>query len=138
MGSNRERQTAEADSRRILLVEDNDTNRHMLEEYLRAICGYQVLSLAGGSNFFQTLADFQPNLILLNLKLPDIDCYTLLENIQHRLEWCHIPVIVICGLAFRADEQRVFSLGVRRYFIKPVNLTDLRQAIKEELRSLTA
>ena len=137
MGSNRE-QTAEADSKRILLVEDNDINRQMLQEYLRSICGYQVLSLAGGSNFFQTLADFQPNLILLNLNLPDIDSCTLLENIQHRLEWCHIPVIVICGLAFKADQQRILSLGVRRYFIKPVNLTNLRQAIKEELHGLIA
>lgn len=126
----------DAAPQRILLVEDNDLNRQMLDDYLD-VCGYQVLSLPGGSGFFQALADFQPNLILLDLRLPDINGYTLLEQLQQETEWRHIPVIVVSAYAFRADQQRALSLGVRQYFVKPVNLSDLRKAIQEELSGLT-
>lgn len=117
---------------RILLVEHNALNRQMLSEYL-VDCGYQVLSLSEGGGFFQTLAEFQPSLILLELRLPDIDGYTLLQQLQQRTEWRHIPVIVVSTLAFRADQQRALDLGVSRYFIKPVNINGLMQAIQEEL-----
>ncbi len=127
---------AQADPKRILLVEDNELNRQMLDDYL-VYCGYQVLSIASGANFFQVLADFQPNLILLDLKLPGINGYTLLEQIQQETDWRHTPVIVVSAFAFKADKQRALSLGARRYFVKPVNLFDLRQAIQDELRGLT-
>ena len=124
---------ADAVPRRILLVEDNDLNRQMLDDYL-VVCGYQVLSLAGGSGFFQALTDFQPHLILLNLKLPDIDGYTLLQQIQHGSDWHHLPVIVVSNFAFKADRQRALSFGASRYFVKPVNLTDLKQTLQDELQ----
>lgn len=119
---------------RILLVEDNSINRQMFDDYL-VHCGYQVLALANGSGFFQALADFQPHLILLDLKLPDIDGYTLLEQIQNS-NCQHIPVIVISALAFRADEQRARNLGVNQYLIKPIKLDELQQAIQEVLRGI--
>lgn len=123
--------------KRILLVEDNDLNRQMLQDYI-VFCGYQVLSLPGGSGFFEALADFQPQLTLLDLKLPDIDGYTLLEQIQQSTDWQHIPVIIVSAFAFKADKQRALSLGARRYFVKPVNLNDLRQAVEDELGGLIA
>lgn len=122
--------------KRILLVEDNDLNRQMLQDYI-VFCGYQVLSISSGSSFFEALADFQPQLTLLDLKLPDIDGYTLLEQIQQSPDWQHTPVIIVSAFAFKADKQRALSLGARRYFVKPVNLNDLRQAVEDELRGLT-
>ena len=118
--------------RRILLVEDNYLNRQMLEDYL-VFCGYQVLSLAVGTEFFQALADFRPELILLDLKLPDVDGYTLLEQMGSRKDYQNIPVIVVSAFAFKTDQQRALNLGAKRYFGKPVSLRDLRQSIEEEL-----
>ena len=117
---------------RILLVEDHDLNRLLLSDYLYYL-GYQVLALAEGAGFFQAIADFQPHLILLDLKLPDIDGFTLLEQIQTQQQWQHIPVIVVSALAFKVDEQRALRLGARRFFLKPTNLSQLQQAIQEEL-----
>ncbi|MBD2099272.1 response regulator, partial [Trichocoleus sp. FACHB-591] len=54
---------------RVLLVEDDDFNRLLLTDYLTHH-GYQVLGLAEGSSFFSTLAQFQPHVVLLDLKLP--------------------------------------------------------------------
>lgn len=118
--------------KRLLVVEDNNLNRLMLDDYL-VFCGYQVLSLACGANFFEELASFQPHLILLDLKLPDIDGYSILDGLQNDSQWQNIPVIIVSAFAFRADRQRALNLGARQYFIKPVNLGDLRQAIAQEL-----
>lgn len=107
----------------------------MLEDYL-VFCGYLVQGLAFGSDFFQALADFQPHLVLLDLKLPDVDGYTLLEQKRQRPEWRTIPVIVVSGGAFNADEQRALNLGAKRYFVKPVSLKKLRQAIEDQLLNL--
>ena len=128
---------AEAAPRRILLVEDNGVNRQMLYDYL-VHCGYHVFGLAGGSGFFQALADFQPHLILLDLKLPDVDGYTLLQQMQQKDDLRHLPVIVVSAFAFRTDQQRALSLGASRYLVKPVNITDLKQAIDNEFSGFTA
>lgn len=118
--------------KRILVIEDNDLNRQMLHDYI-VFCGYQVFSLSCGSGFFEALANFQPQLILLDLKLPDIDGYALLQQLQQKPEWQHIPIIIVSAFAFKADQQRAFDLGVRRYFVKPVTLSKLKQAIEDEL-----
>lgn len=117
-------------SKRILLIEDDDVNRMLLDDYLN-YCGYDVQSLSEASTFFSTIKQFQPKLILLDLKLPDIDGYTLLEKMQNQPDYVNIPVIVVSAFAFKADRQRAIDLGACRYFVKPVNLIDLIQAIEE-------
>ncbi len=119
-------------SKRILLIEDNELNRMLLCDYLNYY-GYDVQSLSEGSSFFSTIEQFQPQLILLDLKLPDIDGYTLLEKMQNKSDYVNIPVIVVSAFAFKADQERAIDLGACRYFVKPVNLISLIQAIEEEL-----
>lgn len=117
---------------RVLIVEDNDLNRQMLDDYL-SFCGYEVLSLANGTCFFQVLSKFQPQLILLDLKLPDIDGYTILKRVREQTDWESTPIFVVSAFAFSTDQQRALHLGATRYFVKPVNLAELKQAIKQEL-----
>ncbi|KAF3889052.1 MULTISPECIES: response regulator [Nostocales] len=123
-------------ARRILLIEDNDVNRMLLSDYL-SYHRYYVRSLAGASNFFSTVAEFRPELILLDLKLPDIDGYALLEQIQQQPQLVNIPIIVVSAFAFRADCEKAMKLGARRYFVKPINLSLLIQEIQEEFACLS-
>ncbi|NJP10635.1 MAG: response regulator [Leptolyngbyaceae cyanobacterium RU_5_1] len=117
---------------RILLVEDNDISRQLLGDYLND-CGYDVLSLAEARSFASVLTQFKPDLILLDIKLPYIDGYALLQQLQQVPEWRRIPVIVVSAYAFRADQQRALKLGARRYLVKPIKLSELTQAISEEI-----
>lgn len=121
-------------NRRILLIEDNDVNRMLLSDYL-SYCGFNVQSLSLGSALFSTVEKFQPELILLDLKLPDIDGYSLLEKIQQNQVLSKIPIIVVSAFAFRDDQERAMSLGACRYFVKPVNLKELIMTIEEKLAS---
>jgi two-component system cell cycle response regulator DivK len=120
---------------RVLLVEDNDTSRQLMSDYLE-YHGYQVCSLAGGTSVDVMMAQFQPHVILLDLKLPDVDGFTLLEQFQQRLDWQTVPVIVVSAFAFQADRRRALGLGARQYLVKPVNLVQLRRTIADEIRML--
>jgi len=71
------------------------------------------------------------------LRLPDIDGYTLLQQIQQGSDWLHIPVIVVSAFAFRVDQQRALSLGGVGTLSNQLIFADLRQAIQEELHGLT-
>lgn len=117
-----------------MLVEDNDLNRLLLYDYL-VVLGYQVFTLKDSSSFFQAVGDFQPHLILLDLKLPGIDGYTLLKQLQQQTQWWDIPAIVVSALASLEDQQRALGLGASRYLVKPVSLQNLAQVIQDELRA---
>ncbi|AFY45340.1 response regulator [Nostoc sp. PCC 7107] len=118
--------------KRILLIEDHDVNRMLLSDYL-GYCGYNVRSLSNGTALFSTIENFQPDLMLLDLKLPDVDGYWLIEQIQQHPYLPKIPIIVVSAFAFKADQERAISLGARRYLVKPINLTALMMTIQEEL-----
>ncbi|NMG06229.1 response regulator [Brasilonema sp. UFV-L1] len=132
---NLEKQFHSQQAKRILLIEDNDINRMLLHDYL-SYSKYHVQSLAQASHFFATIDEFQPELILLDIKLPDIDGYSLLKQLQQNPELSKIPVFIVSAFAFKSDQEKALRLGARRYFVKPVNLTVLMMAIEEELTSL--
>lgn len=117
---------------RILLIEDNAANRRLLEDYL-IYQGYSVLALGVGMGFDRALEAFQPQVVLLDLRLPDVDGCEILAQMQRNSEWCKVPVIVVSARAFMADQQNALSLGARRYLVKPIRLAELLQAIQSEL-----
>ncbi|MFM7424850.1 MAG: response regulator [Elainella sp.] len=117
---------------RILVVEDNEASRQLMSDYLEYY-GYRVMALAKGASFAAAMMQFRPHLVLLDLKLPDIDGYSLLQQRQWTAEWLQVPVIVISAFAFQADQQRALKLGASQYLVKPVSLTLLKQTIRSEL-----
>lgn len=123
-------------SSRILLVEDHEISRQLLSDYLSCL-GYQVLAIADGKAFFWALSSFQPDLILLDLKIPHLDGYSILKELQALPIAQQVPIIVVSAYAFKSDQQRAFSLGAKKYFVKPINLSQLRDAIQEILSGLT-
>lgn len=117
---------------RILVIEDNEASRQLMSDYLEYY-GYRVMTLSKGSMFASAMQHFSPHLILLDLKLPDIDGYALLQQRQWCAEWMKVPVIVVSAFAFQADQQRALKLGACQYLVKPVSLTHLKQSIHQEL-----
>ncbi|MBW4487631.1 MAG: response regulator [Trichocoleus desertorum ATA4-8-CV12] len=117
--------------KRILLVEDNEIHRLFTQDFLESR-GYQVLSLCDGINFLETVTEFQPDLLLLDLKLPQVDGFTLLQELQ-RSQWHALPVVVVTAYAFHREKQRALSMGVRSYLTKPIRLEAMAQAIEAEL-----
>lgn len=120
---------------RIVLVEDNSLNRLLLADYLR-YCGYQVHEVTHGAALLEVLQQCQPDLMLLDLKLPGLDGYALLEQLRQHPDWRDLPVIVVSALAFQEDQEKAFELGANRYLVKPVKLDYLHQVIQEEYQNI--
>lgn len=104
----------------------------MVEDFLGSK-GYTLLSLADGNNFFATIDQFQPDLILLDLKLPYIDGYTLLRQLKQS-QWQDLPVVVLSAYAFDHEKQKAFKLGAGQYLTKPARLEEILGAIEAGLR----
>lgn len=116
---------------KILVVEDNFIIRIAISKALEKK-GYKVKNLAEGSNFLNCVGEFEPHLIVMDLKLPDIDGFSLLEKLQ-RSQWSQIPVVVLSAFSFPSNEDRTLHLGVRRFLAKPITHNELLQVIEEEL-----
>ena len=117
-------------NRRILLVEDSETNRQLFHDLLE-VYGYDVHSLPNGLDFFRAIAEFNPDLILLDLRMPHVDGYTLLQQLQTS-PFCRIPVIVVSAYGLKLEKQRALHLGARSYLTKPVAIDDVIRAVEAE------
>ena len=73
--------------------------------------------------------------MLLDLKLPDVDGYQLLEELQQQPHLPQLPIIVIFGFSFPEERWRALKLGARRYLVKPIQLPQLSEVIEAEAHS---
>ncbi len=117
---------------KVFLLEDNDISRQLMTDFLTAQ-GFNVLSLPSATTVLTVLKEFRPQIILLDIKLPEIDGYTVLQLLKSHPTWKTVPIIVVSAFAFCADRDRALQLGANRYLIKPVKLPELIQAIHEEI-----
>lgn len=121
-------------SARILFIEDNEFHREVVAEYLNSK-GYETLSLANGLNFRDYLERFQPDLILLDIRLTiGADGFELIK-ILRRSQWSALPVIIFSAYSFPSDKRKAQELGVRRFLVKPTVLSKIYQVITEELNA---
>jgi two-component system cell cycle response regulator DivK len=117
---------------RILLIEDDPANRLFFSEYLN-YCGFDVHTLSNGLDLECQLKSFQPHLLVLDIGLPEINGYILLQYVRASKQWKDLPVIVISGYAFDGDKNKAIALGAQKYLIKPVRLRELAATIQSLL-----
>ncbi len=117
---------------RILVIEDDEENRLLFAEYLTC-AGFGVLALADSLSLMNHLQSFQPDLLLLDLGLPRVDGFTLLEALNSYAQWQSLPVVVISGYAFMASQRRALALGAYKYLVKPVRPEDLIRTVQSAL-----
>lgn len=110
----------------ILLVEDNETIRGafgiLLEE-----SGYQVVEAATGADALRVARDRRPDLILMDLGLPDTSGLDVTRTLKADPATAAIPIVALTGRALETDQQACFEAGCVGYLAKPV---DTRQLLK--------
>ena len=116
----------------ILIIDDVHENLHALMNVLRD--DYAILAATGGEKALE-LAQRQPrpDLILLDIKMPGMDGYSVLSHLKFDPATAEIPVIFVTALAESTDEARGFQLGVADYITKPVNPELLKTRIRNQL-----
>ena len=119
-------------ARRILAVDDQEDNRRILRDLLQS-AGYEVIeSVTGGDAVVQAEAQ-RPDLILMDIQLPDIDGYEATRRIKANAALRAIPVIVVTSYALSGDEEKSFAAGADAYVSKPFSPRALLAKVREFL-----
>jgi two-component system, cell cycle response regulator DivK len=109
---------------RILLVEDNELNRDMLSRRL-VRRGYQVEIAVDGREGLTMAGASSPDLILLDLSLPEMDGWEVLRQLKQDPKMKRIPVVALTAHALVTDRNRALEAGFDDYDIKPVEMPRL-------------
>ena len=119
---------------RILLVEDDELQRARVREWLKGQ-HWIVQEAANGREALACLQDAKPDLILLDLMMPEMDGFAVAAALQEQEDWRDIPVIVITSLDLDAKDRERLNSGVRSVLVKDMfNPTDLIDRIKRLVR----
>lgn len=117
----------------ILVVEDDRSIVRLLKETLQ-VEGYQVVTVLCGEEAVQYTLRNTPHLLLLDLKLPDMDGYEVVRRLRSHPKSMHIPVIALSELDDSATKVQAFEAGVDDYVTTPFNPDELRARLRTQLR----
>ncbi len=118
----------------ILYVEDNAENRLLIRRILNAE-GHDVIEADSAAAALRVLQDQTPDLILMDINMPDIDGYTLTARLKAQPGLKEIPIIAMTANALKGDRERSLEAGCDGYIQKPIDVDTLTEEI---LRFLAA
>ena len=114
---------------RIVVIEDDSSILNLLKTILKAN-NYDVLVTASGAEALTIISTHCPDLVILDLGLPDMDGTGLLKSLR---EWSSIPVIVLSARAHEKDKVEALDLGADDYITKPFETSELLARIRSAL-----
>jgi CheY-like chemotaxis protein len=123
-GRDRERALGGRDMARILIVEDNEMNRDMLERRLRRK-GFDVAIAVDGEGGIDKAAAEKPDLILMDMSLPGISGWDAARRLKATAATAGIPIIALTAHAMTGDREKALEAGCDEYDTKPVELPRL-------------
>src|SRR6516225_4068558 len=117
---------------KILLVEDNEMSRDMLSRRLKRH-GYSVVTANDGAQAHALACSENPDLILMDIGLPDMDGWEVTRLLKSSEQTMHIPIIALTAHALLTDRQKAFETGCNDYDTKPVDFTRLTEKMENLL-----
>ena len=117
-------------AKRILIVEDRDDTRTILVAILSRLCGYETIEAANGTEAIEKAASEKPDLILMDLDLPDISGIDAARAVKGNPETAHIPIIAQTAWSSRQWKSKVLKIGMADYLEKPVSFELMKATIE--------
>jgi len=117
-------------AKRILVVEDNDLNRKLFCDLLKAN-GFVVEPVADGREAIERAREFVPNLIIMDIQMPEVSGLDLIEIIKADKDLRIIPVLAVTAYAGKGDEDRIRDAGAEGYLSKPVSISPFMAAVNK-------
>ncbi len=120
-------------SKRILVVEDNEDNRRIIRDLLKA-GGYESIEAITGEDGLAAAKREKPDLILMDIQLPLMDGYEVTRRVKAEPDLKHIPIIAVTSYALSGDDKKAFESGCDGYVTKPFSPRVLLAKIREYLK----
>jgi DNA-binding response OmpR family regulator len=121
------------EKKKLLIVEDDADTAEMLSLFFERE-GYQVLSTAWGQDALKICQDLLPDVILLDIRLPDIDGFDICRQLHNSFQTSHIPVICLTEKREQVDKIKGLEAGAIDYVTKPFSLHELKLRVHNALR----
>ncbi|MGL5082231.1 MAG: putative bifunctional diguanylate cyclase/phosphodiesterase [Microcoleaceae cyanobacterium] len=116
----------------ILIVDDQATNLRLLTKVLNR-AGYEVRQAINGEIALQAIQARQPDLVMLDIMMPEVDGYQVCTKLKSNIETAHIPVIFLSALDDVFDKVKAFSLGAVDYIGKPFQAQEVLARVRHHL-----
>jgi PAS domain S-box-containing protein len=113
----------------VLLAEDNEANIITISSYLEAK-GYRIILAKDGLEAIAAAKLHQPDLILMDIQMPNMDGLEAIKNIRLEPQFAKVPIIALTALAMTGDREKCLAVGANEYIAKPIRLKALSQLIQ--------
>lgn len=117
---------------KILIVEDNELNMRLFNDLLE-MQGYEVCQCLIASEALAKVRDFHPDLILMDIQMPEISGLELTEKIRASSEIADVKIIAVTAFAMQGDKSKILEAGCDDYISKPIQIQPFLTKIKETL-----
>jgi response regulator RpfG family c-di-GMP phosphodiesterase len=118
---------------KILIVDDDDSLRSLMK--MRLAGTYEVIDTGNPVQALGLALEHKPDAILLDLMMPDTSGFELCQSLHTLSYTSRIPIFIVSGESAVKYREHLASLGARGFFEKPVNFTDLKQRLSEEIQA---
>ena len=112
----------------VLIIEDDLDIQNFISRVLE-LEGYRVLSASNGPTGLDLMGDNTVSLVLLDLRLPGPDGWSILQEIRNNPGHSHVPVVVLTAIAESGQRRRTLRMGATKYLIKPLSAHSLSKTV---------
>ena len=116
-------------SKKVLIVEDNELNMKLFHDLLDSQ-GYETLQTREGLQALAMAREHRPDLILMDIQLPEISGLEVTKWLKEDEELAHIPVVAVTAFAMKGDEERIREGGCEAYISKPISVIGFLDTVK--------
>jgi two-component system cell cycle response regulator DivK len=125
------------DRRTILYIEDNPENRLLVRRVLE-VEGYRVIEADSGNTGLQKAKTMAPDLVLMDINLPEIDGYELTHRLKQMPQLAGVPVVAMTANVMKGDREKTLAAGCDGYIQKPIDVDQLPLQIARFLQAKKA
>lgn len=119
---------------KVLIVEDNELNMKLFHDLLEAH-GVDTIETRDGREVLEIARTHRPDLILMDIQLPEISGLEVTKNLKADDELKSIPVIAVTAFAMKGDEQKIREGGCEDYISKPISVTHFLEVIQKYIHT---
>jgi two-component system cell cycle response regulator DivK len=119
-------------SKTVLIVEDNELNMKLFHDLLDAH-GFQTLQTRDGMDALAIAREHHPDLILMDIQLPEVSGLEVTKWIKEDDELSSIPIVAVTAFAMKGDEEKIRDGGCEAYIAKPISVTKFLETVRRFL-----
>ncbi|MEX1147549.1 MAG: response regulator [Sphingomonadales bacterium] len=116
-------------AKKVLIVEDNELNMKLFSDLLGAH-GYETIQTKDGMEAVALAEKHRPDLILMDIQLPEISGLDVTRKIKANKDLASIPVVAVTAFAMKGDEEKIREGGCEDYIAKPISVTEFLATVK--------